>query len=88
MIRTLATFLLLIFCLNGYGQSQISEDEYTRYELLDPASNSFRILYEVTASKPGNIYYFNTLRKGSSHQIDAVTDLRTGKPLTWSVVAP
>ena len=86
MIRTFSTLLLLNFCLTGHGQSQISEDEYTRYELLDPASNSFRILYEVTASKPGTIYYFNALRQGSEHKVDAVTDLQTGKPLTWSVV--
>lgn len=86
MIRTIYTFLLFIFCFTGYSQSQTSEDEYTRYELLDPVSNRFRILYEVSASKPGTIYFFNTLRKGSTHQVDAVTDLRTGKALTWSIV--
>ena len=86
MKRIYFTILLLSCCLTGYGQSQTSDDEYTRYELLDPASGSFRIKYEVTATKAGTLYFFNTLRKGSSHQVHAVTDLRTGKPLTWSVV--
>ena len=30
---------------------QTQSDDYTRYELLDPSSASFRIVYEVTATK-------------------------------------
>src|ERR687896_241969 len=30
-----------------------SDDEYTRYELLDPSTASFRIIYDVTATTPG-----------------------------------
>ena len=69
------------------AQSQTDEDEYTRYELLDPGTQSFRILYEVTATKAGTMYYFNGLRKGSEHKVDSVKDLRTGKSLEWSIVS-
>lgn len=70
-----------------YAQSQTQDDDYTRYELLDPASQSFRILYEVTATKPGSLYYYNALRKGSEHKVDSVKDMRTGKKLEWTIVS-
>lgn len=42
------------------------DDSYTRYEMLDPASQSFRILYDVSATRPGATYYYNTLRKAAT----------------------
>ena len=42
------------------------EDEYTRYELLDPDTHRFHILFEVTAVTPGATTYFNPIRKGST----------------------
>lgn len=82
------TLAMLIGAISfAYAQSQTTDDEYTRYELLDPGTQSFRILYEVTATKPGTIHYFNALRKGSEHKIDSVKDLRTGKNLEWSIVS-
>lgn len=63
------------------------DDSYTRYELLEPASQSFRILYDVSATRPGAVYYYNTLRKGSDHKVDAVTDRMTGLPLTWTILS-
>ena len=45
---------------------QTDADEYTRYELLEPESASFRIIYEVTATTPGATAYFNPIRKGST----------------------
>ena len=36
-------------------QSQyVTSDTYTRYELLAPETNSFRIFYEVTETAPGS----------------------------------
>lgn len=82
------TLAMLIGAISfAYAQSQTTDDEYTRYELLDPGTQSFRILYEVTATKPGTIHYFNALRKGSEHKIDSVKDMRTGKNLEWSIVS-
>lgn len=74
-------FILSTFCVNAQ-----STDEYTRYELLDPSSHSFRILYEVSATTPGATLYHNTLRKGSEHKVDRVIDLATGLPLKWTIV--
>ena len=78
--------LLFIFPQLILAQSQTTDDEYTRYELLDPNTQSFRILYEVTATKACTLFYFNGLRKGSEHKVDSVKDLRTGQNLEWSIV--
>lgn len=86
MIEKLISAILIGLTQIAFAQSQTSDDEYTRYELLDPSSQSFRILYEVTATKAGTLYYYNGLRKGSDHKVDSVKDLRTGKELEWSIV--
>lgn len=78
-------FLVLAFFVAFLSSAQ-SSDDYTRYELLEPTSNSFRILYEVSATKPGATFYHNTLRKGSEHHVDRVIDLTSGNPLTWAIV--
>lgn len=67
--------------------AQLEEDPYTRYELLDPGSSKFRILYKVTAHDPGATSYFNPIRKGSTASDEHVTDLATGKPLQFRVVS-
>ncbi|MBY0434162.1 MAG: hypothetical protein K2U26_08645 [Cyclobacteriaceae bacterium] len=77
-------YLCLFTCL--IAQSQPQDDSYTRYELLDPSSQRFRILYEVTVTQPGSEFYFNTLRKGSEHTVDEVLDLMTGQRLPWTIV--
>lgn len=63
-----------------------SSDEYTRYELLDPASAKFRIIYDVTAVTPGAPAYYNPIRKGSEASDESVIDLMTGEPLKFEVV--
>jgi hypothetical protein len=40
----------------------------------------------VSATAPGSTLYHNALRKGSEHLVDRVTDLATGKLLTWKIV--
>lgn len=80
---SLGAWALCLLALHVYGQG---DDSYTRYELLDPASQSFRILYDVTATEAGSTYYYNTLRKGSEHKVDGVTDRMTGQPLVWTIV--
>jgi hypothetical protein len=80
---SLGAWALCLLALQVCGQG---DDSYTRYELLDPGSQSFRILYEVTATEAGATYYYNTLRKGSEHKVDGVTDRMTGQPLVWTIV--
>jgi len=62
-------------------------DEYTRYELLDPGSAKFHILFEVTAVTPGATAYFNPIRKGSVASGESVRDRATGRPLPFEVVS-
>lgn len=61
-------------------------DEYTRYELLEPGSAQFHILYEVTASAPGAKYFFNPIRKGSEASGERMFDRMTGNTLPFTVV--
>jgi hypothetical protein len=62
-------------------------DEYTRYELLDPGSARFHILFEVTAITPGATVYFNPIRKGSMASGESVRDPATSRPLPFEVVS-
>jgi hypothetical protein len=66
--------------------TQGEDDEYTRYELLEPASASFRITYEVTATTAGSTVFFNPIRKGSTATDEAVYDRLTGQALRFDVV--
>jgi hypothetical protein len=62
-------------------------DEYSRYELLDPDSSQFHILFEVTAIAPGATVYFNLIRKGSEASDESVRDRATSRPLPFEVVS-
>lgn len=62
-------------------------DEYTLYELLDPDSSQFHILFEVTAITPGATFYFNPIRKGSTASGESVRDRATSQPLQFEVVS-
>jgi hypothetical protein len=66
---------------------QIEIDAWTRYELLEPGSAKFRIVYEVTDATPGATRYFNPIRKGSVATDESVFDRATGKPLDFKVVS-
>ncbi len=68
-------------------QAQTQADEYTRYELLAPETSQFRILYEVSATSPGALYYFNPIRKGSQASDESVLDRMSGKPLKFEEVS-
>ena len=81
----LACFLVVTALSQLFAQ-QTQSDSYTRYELLDPASQSFRIIYDVSATTSGSTYYWNTLRKGSEHIVDEVYDLYSGEKLSWKIV--
>ena len=67
--------------------AQTETDEYTRYELLDPSSHSFRIYYEVTATTAGAKVFYNPIRKGSVASDESVFDAMTGAPLPFQVVS-
>ena len=81
-----ACALLTILLIPHILKAQNDSDSYTRYELLDVSTQSFRIIYDVSAVRSGDVYYFNTLRKGSEHIVDAVIDRKTGQELEWTIV--
>lgn len=85
-LRTLVLALVAGGAVPGAAQTQTAVDEYTRYELLDPASAQFRIRYDVTAATPGARYFFNPIRKGSVATDESVFDRATGQPLAFEVV--
>ena len=62
-------------------------DEYSLYELLEPGSGQFHILFEVTAVTPGAAVYFNPIRKGSEASGESVRDRATSKALPFEVVS-
>ena len=67
--------------------TQTEADEYTRYELLDPESASFRIYYEVTATTAGAKFFYNPIRKGSAASDESVLDAALGTSLHFEVVS-
>ena len=67
--------------------AQTEADAYTRYELLAPATHSFRIIYDVTATAPGATAYYNPIRPGSAASDESVIDRATGKPLAFAEVS-
>ena len=61
-------------------------DELTVYELLAPATHSFDVIYDVTATREGAPWFFNPIRAGSIATKERVVDRATGKPLEFEVV--
>jgi hypothetical protein len=71
----------------AHAERVLETDEYTLYELLDPDSASFHILYEVTAADPGATLFFNPIRKGSAASGESVRDRATSKALPFEQVS-
>jgi len=78
---------VVVFVLSVAAARAQDSDDYTRYELLAPETAQFRIVYEVTATTPGALFYFNPIRKGSEASDEAVYDRMSGKPLRFEVVS-
>jgi hypothetical protein len=79
MVKTL--LILLLPCATLWAA-----DEMTVYDLLGPATHSFDIVYDVSATNPGAAYFFNPIRPGSTASKERVVDRATGKPLKFDVV--
>jgi hypothetical protein len=69
------------------GLSPRGNQAYTRYELLEPGSGKFRIVYDISEAKAGATLFFNPIRKGSVASEETVTDRASGKPLRFTVVS-
>jgi hypothetical protein len=75
---------LLVLLLAAF--SLRAADELTVYDLLAPATHSFDIIYDVTATREGAPYFFNPIRVGSIATKERVIDRATGKALEFEVV--
>ncbi len=82
LARSMRTLLLLAIAAG----SAWAADELTVYELLAPATHSFDIIYDVTATREGAPYFFNPIRQGSVATKERVIDRATGKPLEFETV--
>jgi hypothetical protein len=92
-MRTLGALIAAVVLASGWGAAAQGARQpqeahgYTRYELLAPGSGKFRIIYDITAVRPGATAFFNPIRKGSVASDESVTDLSTGQPLKFAQVS-
>src|SRR5207344_2858777 len=85
-----ALFVALALAAGAQAQPARQPQEahgYTRYELLAPGSGKFKIIYDITAVRPGATAFFNPIRKGSIASDESVIDLATGRPLKFAQVS-
>lgn len=74
--------LLAVFVVAAFGS-----DELTVYELLNPDSHSFAIIYDMSTSVEGSPYLFNPIRRGSVASDERVIDAASGRALKFGVVS-
>lgn len=87
MLRLTVAIVLATLSVAAAPEQPQEADGYTRYELLAPGSGKFRIVYDITAVRPGATAYFNPIRKGSTASDESVVDRATGKTLSFKVVS-
>lgn len=80
----LAGLVLLAAAALPSAQSA-SDDAYTRYELLDPATSRFRTIHDVSATTAGARVYLEPIRQGTTVSDISVIDRMTGQALTATV---
>jgi hypothetical protein len=88
-MRAILGLVLAVLASSALAQQRTPQEAhgYTRYELLAPGSGKFRIIYEITAVRPGATAFFNPIRKGSVASDESVVDLATGKTLKFAQVS-
>jgi len=65
------------------GQPYYSHDNHTEYDLLEPSSHAFAIVYFLTERRPGATVVLNQTRSGSAGSDISVFDPVTGEPLKF-----
>jgi len=85
MKRRFFTFLVLVSAASALAQpgAQV-EDEYVRYELLAPSTNSFRVIHDLSVVTPGATTYADVIPARSQASDISVIDLMSGTPLVFS----
>ena len=86
-----ALMMVAVLAVAGNAAAQTRPPQeangYTRYELLAPGSGKFRIIYDITAVRPGATAFFNPIRKGSVASDEQVIDSASGQPLPFKQVS-
>jgi len=60
-----------------------AHDDFTEYQMLDPASHQFHIIYYLNQRQVGATTLLNQTRSGSAGSDIAVRDPQTGRPLEF-----
>ena len=71
----------------GQGQPYYSHDNHTEYDLLEPSSHSFAIVYFLTERRAGATVVLNQTRSGSAGSDISVFDPVTGEPLKFEYMS-
>jgi hypothetical protein len=84
LAASMAAGVALAAPIVGAQQSPFNaHDDYTEYQLLDPATHQFHIVYYLGQRQAGATTVLNQTRSGSAGSDIAVTDPRTGRPLKF-----
>jgi hypothetical protein len=89
IVGLVITASISLISMTSYAQPQKAQtqaDAFTRYELLEPSSQSFRIYYYVSATREGATRFYNQIRPGSEPDVHGVYDRMTGERLDWRLV--
>jgi len=85
MRRSMSAFMLAAVSMAvGFAQQSTAQDEYAVYDLLAPATGSFKTTYEVSVTTPGATTFLDRIGSGLSFvdaKDDGVFDMMTGAPL-------
>src|ERR1017187_3374146 len=65
----------------GQAPTQAQTDEYVRYDLSPPATSTFHVSYEVSATTASATQYLDATAPGRTVTEAPATDLVTGEPL-------
>jgi hypothetical protein len=68
------------------NQPSAVEDEYIRYELLEPSTNSFRVIHDLSVVTSGATTYDDMIPARSQASDISVVDLMSGTPLAFKTM--
>ena len=82
MTRLALALAFACIAVSATAQTAV-DDEYGRFELMDPRTNSYRITYDVTLTTPGARTFISRLGQVVQMQDISILDRLTGQPLRF-----
>jgi hypothetical protein len=80
------TTVVLLLAMSPARAQNLAEDEYIRYDLQPPDTNSISVTHDVSAVTPGAKAYSDTIPAGVQATGISVVDLMTGTPLMFKQI--